>query len=58
MLGKLHDNYAIFAHNNQELGSTDKIQYGGAGLVASSEIKHRIVDKGKDPTGLGGWVWI
>ena len=58
VLGKLHDSYSIFAHNNQEHESTDKIQYGGVGLVASSEIKHRIIDQGKDPTGLGRWVWI
>ena len=58
VLGKLNDSYALFAHNNQELGSTETIQYGGVGLVASSDIKHRIIDQGKDSTGLGRWVWI
>jgi hypothetical protein len=58
VLGKLYDSYAIFAHNNQELDSTDRLQYGGVGLVASSEMKHRIIDHGKDPTGLGRWVWV
>ncbi len=58
VLGKLHDSYALFAHNNQEPELTDKIQYGGVGLIASSELKHRIIDNGKDPTGLGRWVWI
>ena len=58
VLGKLHDSYALFAHNNQEPELTDKTQYGGVGLIASSELKHRIIDNGKDPTGLGRWVWI
>jgi hypothetical protein len=56
--GKMHDSTAIFAHNTTEPDITDKIQYGGVGIVASAEIKHRISQRGKDPTGLGRWAWI
>jgi hypothetical protein len=58
VLGKLNDSHSIFAHNTQELEVTDTVQYGGVGLVSSSEVKHRIIDQGRDPTGLGRYVWI
>jgi hypothetical protein len=58
ILGKLNDSHSLFAHNNQELELSSTIQYGGVGVVSSSEIKHRIIDQGRDPSGLGRYVWI
>jgi hypothetical protein len=46
------------AHNTTEQGMTDTIQYGGVGIVATQELAHRIIDRGRDPTNLGRWVWI
>jgi hypothetical protein len=51
--GKFHDSTSIFAYNTAEPTLKDKIQYGGVGIVASSEIKHSIVKRGKDPSGMG-----
>jgi hypothetical protein len=56
--GKLHDSTSIFAYNTTEPTLEDKIQYGGVGIIASSEIKHSIVKRGKDPSGMGRWSWI
>ena len=56
--GKLKDSTSIFAYNSTEPSLEDKIQYGGVGIVASSEIKHSIVNRGKDPSKLGRWTWI
>jgi hypothetical protein len=58
VLGKLQDSMATFAYNDQEMSITKYIQYGGVGIVASSAFKHRIIGSGKDPSGLGRWVWI
>ena len=54
----LPDSTAIFAHNALETQVTDKLQYGGVGIVATGEVKHRITERGKDPSGLGRWAWI
>jgi len=56
--GKLHGSKAILAHNTTELAITDTIQYGGAGIIATQELAHRIIDRGHDPTNLGRWAWI
>jgi hypothetical protein len=58
IFGKLHDSTSIFAYNTTEPELEDKIQYGGVGIVTSSEIKHSIVKRGKDPSGMGRWTWI
>jgi hypothetical protein len=57
-IGKLHGSTAIFAHNTTELDITDTIQYGGVGIVATKELAHRIIARGRDPTKLGRWAWI
>jgi hypothetical protein len=57
-LGKLHDSTSIFDYNITEPTLQDKIQYGGVGIVATSEIKHCIVKRGKDSSGMGRWTWI
>jgi hypothetical protein len=54
----LPDSTAIFAHNTTEPGSSDKLQYGGVGIVVTGESKHRIVSRGKDPTKMGRWAWM
>ena len=56
--GKLHDTTSIFAYNTTEPSLEEKIQYGGVGIVASTDIKHSIVKRGKDPSGMGRWAWI
>jgi hypothetical protein len=54
----LPDSTAIFAHNTTEPELSDKLQYGGVGIVVTGETKHRIVARGKDPTGMGRWAWM
>jgi hypothetical protein len=49
---------SIFAYNTNEPTLEDKVQYGGVGIVASSDIKHSIVKRGKDPSGIGRWTWL
>jgi hypothetical protein len=49
---------AIFGFNNTEPDVTQKLQYGGVGIVEMGEIKHRITAPGKDPSSLGRWVWM
>jgi hypothetical protein len=52
-IGKLHGSTANFAHNTTELGISDTIQYGGVGIVATQELAHRIIARGRDPRNLG-----
>ena len=54
----LPDSTAIFANNTTEPQLSHKLQYGGVGIIATGEAKHRITDRGKDQSGLGRWVWI
>jgi hypothetical protein len=54
----LTDSTAIFANNTTEPELSHKLQYGGVGIVATGEAKHRITCRGKDLSGLGRWVWI
>ena len=50
----LPDSTAIFSNNTTEHGLSDKLQYGGVGMVASGEVKHRITARGK---GLDSHDW-
>jgi hypothetical protein len=55
----LCDSTAIFTYNTTEPELSEKLQYGGVGLVATSEIKHCIIDqRGKDPSSMGWWTWM
>jgi hypothetical protein len=54
----LNDSTAIFANNTTELELSETLQYGGVGMVATGETKHQILSRGKDPTGMGRWVWM
>ena len=56
--GKLNGSKAVFAHNTTELKTTDTIQYGGVGIIATQELAHRITTTGVDPRNLGRWTWI
>jgi hypothetical protein len=53
----LHDSTAIFANNTTKPDLSETLQYGGVGMVATGETKHRIMSRGKYPTGMGRWVW-
>jgi hypothetical protein len=54
----LPDSTSMFAHNTLEPGLSTKLQYGGAGIVATSEVRHRMTSRGKDPSDMGRWVWM
>jgi hypothetical protein len=58
LIGGLHDSTAVFAHNTRENALSDKTQYGGVGIVAMAEAKHRITARGTDPSGMGRWAWM
>lgn len=54
----LSDSTSIFANNTREPQLSEHVQHGGVGIVATGEVKHRITEKGSDPSGLGRWVWM
>jgi hypothetical protein len=56
--GKFRSTRACFAYNKTELAITKPLQPGGVGIVAADDIVHRIVEQGRDETGLGRWAWI
>lgn len=58
IFGSLQDSTAVFAYNAQEPSVSEPIQYGGTGMVGTAEIKCRLQDRGRDPSGMGRWVWM
>jgi hypothetical protein len=58
LIGGLYDSTAIFANNSTEPTVSAKLQYGGVGMIALSEAKHQTTARGKDPSGMGRWVWM
>ena len=54
----LPDSTAIFAHNTTAPDLSTPIQYGGVGIVATAEARHRIIERGKDTSGTGRWAWM
>ena len=56
--GKLKTSKSIFTHNVTELPITKTLHPGGVGMIASEEVTHRVIETGKDPTGLGRWCWM
>jgi hypothetical protein len=54
----LIDSTAVFAHNTTDPDLSEKPQCGGAGMVATAKVKHKIIDQGEDPSGMGRWVWM
>jgi hypothetical protein len=47
----LTDGTTMLAHNATEPELSNKLQCGGVGMVAAAEA-------GKDPSGMGRWVWM
>ncbi len=48
---------STFCYNkNSEFPGT--VQYGGVGLLAMGETRHRPCGTGEDSTGLGRWTWM
>ena len=47
----------IFANNVNDAPEMKTIP-GGTGLTCINEVACRVVAKGRDPTGLGRWVWL
>ena len=43
----LPDSTAVFAHNTLEPQMSSSIQYGGVGIVATSKVRHRMVERGR-----------
>ena len=41
---ELTDSTAIFTNNTTEPSRSEKLQYGGVGIVATGEAKNRITD--------------
>lgn len=58
IIGKFRSHRALFGCNATESGRTGLLQYGGVGLIATDEAATRSRECGKDPTGLGRWVWM
>ena len=58
VLGKLKTSTANFAWNTTEKNKTAELQPGGVGIVAMDDTAHRVIERGKDPTGLGRWTWV
>jgi hypothetical protein len=58
IVGKFRSHRALFGCNTTEPTKTGLQQYGGVGLVAVDETATRSREAGKDPSGLGRWVWM
>ena len=58
VIGKFRAHCSLFGYNNTEHDRTGLLQFGGVGLIAINEAVNRARKGGKDPTGLGRWVWM
>ena len=58
IIGKFRAHRSIFGCNSNEVKNTGLYQYGGVGLVSTDEGTNRARECGKDPKGLGRWVWM
>ena len=50
-------NKSDFAYNRHEATGTLQFLPGGVGQVSTRDMAGRIIDHGKDGTGLGRWIW-
>ena len=48
---------SIFGYN-KNYAFPGTVQYGGVGLLAMGETRHRLCGRGEDSTGLGRWTWM
>ena len=53
----LRNHRSTFAYNQHENPKDSKFLPGGVGITTLNNMAGRIVETGKDPTGLGRWVW-
>ncbi len=58
VIGKFRAHRSLFGCNTTEHSITGLQQYGGVGLIATDEAVNRARNGGKDPSGLGRWVWM
>jgi endonuclease/exonuclease/phosphatase family metal-dependent hydrolase len=58
VIGKFRAHRALFGYNTNEHNDTETLQYGGVGIVAVDEAVNRARESGKDPSGLGRWIWM
>jgi hypothetical protein len=58
IVGKFRSHRALFGCNTTEIARTGLQQYGGVGLIATDETATRSREGGKDPSGLGRWLWM
>ena len=58
VIGRFRAHRALFGCNTTEHDKTGLQQFGGVGLIATDEAVNRARNGGKDPTGLGRWVWM
>ena len=56
-IGKFRTISSNLGWNEHEKASKSAVQFGGVALVVVDDVAHRIQGKGKDPSGLGWWVW-
>jgi hypothetical protein len=57
VIGRFRAHRALFGCNTTEHDKTGLQQFGGVGLIATEAV-NRARNGGKDPTGLGRWVWM
>ena len=48
---------SVIVYNKTESCKTPQ-QYGGTGIISVADVLHRIIQVGRDDSGLGRWVWI
>eukprot|EP00978_Attheya_sp_CCMP212_P005014 scaffold11078_cov48-Attheya_sp.AAC.2 len=58
VIGKFRAHHALFGYNTNKHKDKDILQYGGVGIVAVDESVNRARKSGKDPSGLGRWIWM
>ena len=44
---------SVFANNVNELQQTEPLQWGGTGITTVKDLSTSVIDKGRDPSGLG-----
>ena len=58
IVGKFRSHQALFGCDTTKITRTGLQQYGGVGLIAIDKTATRSREWGKDPSGLGRWVWM
>jgi hypothetical protein len=58
IFGKFKATRSCLAYNKTEIAITKKLQPGGVGVLAADDVVHRIIEQGRDESGLGRWAWL